>query len=83
MTKIETARLQMILANIRTLPQINMTKENRDTLTSIILELIKARHIQEDLIELLQSADEKIDELEWALFFAKKDEILQKVKEGR
>jgi len=74
MTKIETTRLQMILAHIRTDTHINLTQENRDIFTSIILELIKARHVQEDLIELLKSADDKIDRLEWKLMFAKKDE---------
>ncbi|AGI11881.1 hypothetical protein X915_gp115 [Bacillus phage vB_BanS-Tsamsa] len=86
--KIETTRLQMILAHIRTDTHINLTGENREIFTSIILELIKARHVQEDLIELLKSADDKIEKLEWKLMFENKDKIVnqmvaRKMKEGK
>lgn len=75
MNKIPTTELQMILAHLRTDTHITLTPENRDKFTSIILELILARHTQEDLIELLKSADDKIEKLEWKLMFANKDKI--------
>lgn len=75
MEKIPTTELQMMLAHIRTNNNMPLTQDTRDKFTSIILELILARHTQEDLIELLKSADDKIEKLEWKLMFANKDKI--------
>ncbi|UGO50711.1 hypothetical protein PQE68_gp120 [Bacillus phage vB_BanS_Sophrita] len=48
MEKIPTTELQMMMAHIRTDSHITLTQSNRDKFTSIILELILARHILED-----------------------------------
>lgn len=48
MEKIPTTELQMMLAHIRTNTNIPLTQDTRDKFTSIILELILARHILED-----------------------------------
>ena len=51
MEKIPTTELQMMMAHIRTDTHITLTPENRDKFTSIILELILARHILEECEE--------------------------------
>jgi len=48
MEKIPTTELQMMLAHIRTNNNMPLTQDTRNKFTSIILELILARHILEE-----------------------------------